>query len=71
MDVSIDMIHPVKWDEMMMTGMRAGIALGELDAIRSFDAVDGSDVLAIGGFDFHMLFDLVRLCHNGLLGCAP
>jgi hypothetical protein len=71
MDMTIDVIDPRERYEVMVTGMSAGVALGKLDAIRPFKTVDRSDVFAVGGFDFHMFFDPVSLCHDGLLGCAP
>jgi len=61
MNVGINMVDPVKRDEMMLAVI--GIVLGELDAALAFQMVDRADMAAISGFDFHMLANIVCRYH--------
>ncbi len=60
--MNINMIHPVEWNNMMMT--ITGITFRQLDSIRSLHVIYYTDMAAVDRSNFHMLFDLVGINHG-------
>src|SRR5690242_13123327 len=64
MHVSIDVIDPGQWDEMVTVAVGGRIVLGELDLVLPLQVVNCADVLSVGGADLHVLFDLRGVDHR-------
>jgi hypothetical protein len=57
MNVCVDVVDPLQGNEMVMFSVWR-IRLREFDALASLEIVHRSDMLAVGRFDFHMVFDV-------------
>ena len=64
MDVRVDVVDPGERDEVMLT-LGCRIVPGQLDLVGPLHVIDGSDMLAIGGFDLHVLLDVACIDHDG------
>jgi hypothetical protein len=67
MYVGVYVIDPIQRDEMVLAILRVGS--GQFDAARTFHVIDGADVAAICGKNFHMLADFIFRNHFCFLRC--
>ena len=58
MDVLVDVVHPIRRDQMVLSRRPWGRFLVSLIWLEPSMMIHGSDVLAVGTQDFHVFLDI-------------